>query len=250
MLIHQPRDASRRPRGLSIWPSSPAGRLPPPPSRSWISALLEHQAELLQRLAMAAEHEAAGCILVQPMGKRRISRQSEGQLAKELFEVDLARRGLRLSARDARARRPACRAPASARRGRAGGIASPAGGGDRESGRSLPLKASCLPAETVIEEAAETGPPQHASSDDDKKPGLPIPPVRPGAAAPAEGQPAPPAASRSDDPGSEPEAPRISWWRPLRTGLSRSSGAIGTGITDLFTKRKLDGRRWTSSRTR
>ncbi len=36
------------------------------------------------------------------------------------------------------------------------------------------------------------------------------------------------------------EAPRASWWQRLRQGLSRSSGAIGTGITDLFTKRKLD----------
>jgi fused signal recognition particle receptor len=37
-----------------------------------------------------------------------------------------------------------------------------------------------------------------------------------------------------------PAAPRRSWWTRLREGLSRSSGAIGTGITDLFTKRKLD----------
>src|SRR6478752_3947898 len=41
-------------------------------------------------------------------------------------------------------------------------------------------------------------------------------------------------------PGPAPEAPRRSWWTRLRDGLSRSSGAIGTGITDLFTKRKLD----------
>ena len=34
--------------------------------------------------------------------------------------------------------------------------------------------------------------------------------------------------------------PRASWWQRLKQGLSRSSGAIGTGITDLFTKRKLD----------
>ncbi len=41
-------------------------------------------------------------------------------------------------------------------------------------------------------------------------------------------------------PEPEPELPRRSWWTRLRAGLSRSSGAIGTGITDLFTKRKLD----------
>jgi fused signal recognition particle receptor len=37
-----------------------------------------------------------------------------------------------------------------------------------------------------------------------------------------------------------PEQPRLSWWQRLKQGLSRSSGAIGTGITDLFTKRRLD----------
>jgi fused signal recognition particle receptor len=37
-----------------------------------------------------------------------------------------------------------------------------------------------------------------------------------------------------------PEAPRKSWWQRLREGLSRSSSAIGTGITDIFTKRRLD----------
>jgi fused signal recognition particle receptor len=41
-------------------------------------------------------------------------------------------------------------------------------------------------------------------------------------------------------PEAAPAAPRRSWWTRLREGLSRSSGAIGTGITDLFTKRKLD----------
>ena len=30
------------------------------------------------------------------------------------------------------------------------------------------------------------------------------------------------------------------WWQRLRLGLTRSSSAIGQGITDLFTKRKLD----------
>ena len=34
--------------------------------------------------------------------------------------------------------------------------------------------------------------------------------------------------------------PRRSWWTRLREGLARSSSAIGQGITDIFTKRKLD----------
>ncbi len=35
-------------------------------------------------------------------------------------------------------------------------------------------------------------------------------------------------------------APTRSWWNRLRDGLSRSSSAIGKGITEIFTKRKLD----------
>jgi fused signal recognition particle receptor len=46
-------------------------------------------------------------------------------------------------------------------------------------------------------------------------------------------------------PSPEPlEAPapaaRPSWWQRLTAGLKRTSSSIGTGITDLFTKRKLD----------
>ena len=39
---------------------------------------------------------------------------------------------------------------------------------------------------------------------------------------------------------SAPAAPKLTWWKRLRQGLSRSSQAIGGGITDIFTKRKLD----------
>ncbi|MBV1700449.1 MAG: signal recognition particle-docking protein FtsY [Hyphomicrobiales bacterium] len=34
--------------------------------------------------------------------------------------------------------------------------------------------------------------------------------------------------------------PKRSWWQRLRAGLSRSSSAIGQGISDIFNKRKLD----------
>ncbi|TCR60354.1 signal recognition particle-docking protein FtsY [Bosea sp. BK604] len=34
--------------------------------------------------------------------------------------------------------------------------------------------------------------------------------------------------------------PKRSWWRRLTEGLSRTSSALATGISDLFTKRKLD----------
>ena len=35
-------------------------------------------------------------------------------------------------------------------------------------------------------------------------------------------------------------APKANWWQRLKQGLSRSSSSIGQGITDIFTKRKLD----------
>lgn len=38
----------------------------------------------------------------------------------------------------------------------------------------------------------------------------------------------------------EPPAAKRSWWTRLKEGLTRSSSAIGGGITDIFTKRKLD----------
>ena len=34
--------------------------------------------------------------------------------------------------------------------------------------------------------------------------------------------------------------PKTSWWKRLKSGLSRSSSSIGQGIADVFTKRKLD----------
>ncbi|ALK07959.1 signal recognition particle-docking protein FtsY [Blastochloris viridis] len=35
-------------------------------------------------------------------------------------------------------------------------------------------------------------------------------------------------------------APKLSWWQRLKGGLARTASALSTGITDLFTKRKLD----------
>src|SRR4051794_28729795 len=37
-----------------------------------------------------------------------------------------------------------------------------------------------------------------------------------------------------------PEAPKRSWLSRLTSGLTRSSSALGRGIADIFTKRKLD----------
>jgi len=50
-----------------------------------------------------------------------------------------------------------------------------------------------------------------------------------------------PAPAASDPAASEPVAsPGRSWLSRLKAGLSRSSSAIGRGIADIFTKRKLD----------
>ena len=40
--------------------------------------------------------------------------------------------------------------------------------------------------------------------------------------------------------GDDTAGPKRSWWRRLTDGLARSSSSIGTGIGDIFTKRKLD----------
>src|SRR6202042_673537 len=36
------------------------------------------------------------------------------------------------------------------------------------------------------------------------------------------------------------EAPKLSWWRRLSSGLKRTSSSLGTPVADLVTKRKLD----------
>ncbi len=47
---------------------------------------------------------------------------------------------------------------------------------------------------------------------------------------------------RGDEPPAsiESPAPKKSWWERLSSGLSRSSSAIGQGISDIFTKRRLN----------
>ena len=63
---------------------------------------------------------------------------------------------------------------------------------------------------------------------------VPAPPRDEPSAAVLQAEPAEPVAA--------PEEPvaKQSWWQRLKGGLARSSSAIGQGITDVFTKRKLD----------
>ena len=51
---------------------------------------------------------------------------------------------------------------------------------------------------------------------------------------------APPAAPVPDVPQDTSAGPKRSWLSRLKDGLSRTSGTLGSGITDLFTKKKLD----------
>ncbi len=41
-------------------------------------------------------------------------------------------------------------------------------------------------------------------------------------------------------PVTAPAAPRLSWWQKLKSGLGRTSAALGSGIAAIFTKRRLD----------
>src|SRR5438270_5491318 len=50
----------------------------------------------------------------------------------------------------------------------------------------------------------------------------------------------PPLVQESAHAPAVPAEPKQSWWKRLSSGLSRSSSAIGQGITDIFTKRMLD----------
>ncbi len=50
----------------------------------------------------------------------------------------------------------------------------------------------------------------------------------------------PPPEPQAASPATAPAEPKRSWLSRLTSGLSRSSSAIGRGIVDIFTKRKLD----------
>ncbi|TPQ51779.1 signal recognition particle-docking protein FtsY [Prosthecomicrobium hirschii] len=57
-------------------------------------------------------------------------------------------------------------------------------------------------------------------------------------ASPVEPQPAPSPAA--PEPAVAADAPKPSWWSKLKSGLARTSSSLTTGITAIFTKRKLD----------
>ncbi len=74
----------------------------------------------------------------------------------------------------------------------------------------------------------------------DLQPAPPEPePIAPNREPPPEAA-SPPSASEPATAAALPVEPKQSWWKRLSSGLARSSSAIGQGITDIFTKRKLD----------
>jgi fused signal recognition particle receptor len=64
--------------------------------------------------------------------------------------------------------------------------------------------------------------------------------VAPAAPPPVAAPAPPPFVPEPPDAPAAPAEPKQSWWKRLSSGLSRSSSSLGQGITDIFTKRKLD----------
>ncbi|MBB3808844.1 signal recognition particle-docking protein FtsY [Pseudochelatococcus contaminans] len=97
-----------------------------------------------------------------------------------------------------------------------------------------------IPAE---DEAGKDQPPADASHTPPDEPQDP-PAIAQDVPVIAEEQPAPLFSAEPEPeiaPEGEPEpAAKTSWWQRLREGLSRTSSNIGSGITGIFTKRKLD----------
>lgn len=104
-----------------------------------------------------------------------------------------------------------------------------------------------LPAEQELSAEQEAPPAEAPPEAEPDAP--PAPDVLMGEAAPLPLAPPEPEPEPVPEPAPEPPpvvppaaapAPKRSWWRRLTEGLSRTSSALTTGITDLFTKRKLD----------
>src|SRR5690606_2189159 len=53
-------------------------------------------------------------------------------------------------------------------------------------------------------------------------------------------QPAPEETAPEAAPETAPQPVRRSWWQRLKEGLARTSSSLGLGITELFSKRRLD----------
>ncbi len=113
----------------------------------------------------------------------------------------------------------------------------------------ISLEEPIAPAETPVDETvwSPPSPEAPAASDEisERSPANEDESSKPGLFARLFGGAEPPSAP-VDEPLAEPAAPepppqaKRSWWTRLREGLARSSGSIGTGLVEIFTKRKLD----------
>ncbi|QCI64630.1 signal recognition particle-docking protein FtsY [Phreatobacter stygius] len=115
---------------------------------------------------------------------------------------------------------------------------------------SEPKKAGFLKRLFGRDETAEIAPPSHPTGEAAVQPAAApaLPPAGPIEVAPIAVPlaPQPPAVPHVREPKNEfrnePKSePKKKWWQRLKDGLSRTSSKLGRGITDLFTKRKLDG---------
>ncbi len=132
-------------------------------------------------LAVAAEHEAAGSVLVEAVGQGRRTRQTEPQGVEMVFEAAAAL-----------------------------GAAV-----DRHARRLVHDQHQPVPVEDTVQEiSGSNGFKLHDET------GI--------------------TAADMNDSASDGDTPRQTWWRRLRGGLSRTTAAISTAITDLVSKRKLD----------
>lgn len=101
------------------------------------------------------------------------------------------------------------------------------------------------PALPEAEAPAPLAPDAPVSEPEGAPPSEPVVEILPPPEPPVEAPPAPAMLMGEDAPlplaPVQPvQEPKRSWWRRLTEGLSRTSSALTTGITDLFTKRKLD----------
>jgi fused signal recognition particle receptor len=144
--------------------------------------MLEQKTQMSEGLAVASEHEAAGGVLVEPVGQGRRARQAEPQGVEMVLQAAAAFR----SAVDRQAR----------------GLVN-----DQHQAIAVEHAGEQIGGSNRFELHDETG-------------------IT--------------AADMNDSSSEGADSPRQSWWRRLRGGLSRTSAAISTAITDLVAKRKLD----------
>ena len=196
-------------------------------------ALLEQEAQLFQGLVMPSEHQTARGVAVEPMRERGLARQAEAQRVKIILEASR-----RLSAPHERRRRRAYRGRASARRDRGAAL--------------LFLPASweevVWPASGRARIGRRRGLWVGRRRGKKAKAGLlrRLVPARRSATAPSRRLEPSGSACRLAEPAARglapaPPAPKQSWLSaPDRSAFRARPTTIARGVTDIFTKRKLD----------